>query len=540
MRGKVVGYFIALAVLLSAPELLRGKGNQSELKPEFHTSARCLACHNGLITPSGMDVSIGFDWRASIMANSSHDPYWQASTRRETIDHSVAQGKVEDECSICHMPVPRYLAKLRGEKGQIFSHLPLTQQEPEHDYAADGVTCSVCHQISSKNFDTRESYDGGFIVDPPKSKMDHPEYGPFVVDAGRTHVMDTSTGGFKPTQSDHIRDSALCGTCHTLFTTALGPDGREIGEFPEQMPYLEWKHSDYYNKINCQTCHMTEVQGTAPIAAVLSQERSGMHQHVFVGGNFFMQRMLNLYRTDLAVAATPPELTRGAEKTATLLQTQTARVTVRNVNVDGGKVNAEVFVENLTGHKLPTAFPSRRAWLHFVVVDRNGKVVFDSGKLNADGSIVGNDNDQNPSRYEPFYREITSGDQVEIYEPILGDAANHVTTGLLSTVKYLKDSRLLPAGFDKQTADKNIAVVGEAANDPNFTAGGDLVHYSVPIGNAEGPFHVRAELWYQPIGFRWAHNLSRYNTSETKRFVNYYESMSKETAIMLANAEVTR
>jgi hypothetical protein len=49
----------------------------------FQTSDRCIACHNGLSTPSGQDVSIGFAWRASIMANSSREPYWQASVRRE-------------------------------------------------------------------------------------------------------------------------------------------------------------------------------------------------------------------------------------------------------------------------------------------------------------------------------------------------------------------------------------------------------------------------------------------------------------------------
>jgi len=55
---------------------------QNQPQPEFHTSDRCLACHNGLRTPAGEDVSIGFAWRSSIMGNSSRDPYWQASVRR--------------------------------------------------------------------------------------------------------------------------------------------------------------------------------------------------------------------------------------------------------------------------------------------------------------------------------------------------------------------------------------------------------------------------------------------------------------------------
>jgi hypothetical protein len=45
-----------------------------------------MVCHNSLVTPSGEDVSIGTSWRGSMMANSSRDPYWQASVRRETLD----------------------------------------------------------------------------------------------------------------------------------------------------------------------------------------------------------------------------------------------------------------------------------------------------------------------------------------------------------------------------------------------------------------------------------------------------------------------
>ena len=116
----------------------------------------------------------------------------------------------------------------------------------------------------------------------------------------------------------------------------------------------------------------------------------------------------------------------------------------------------DVSVENLTGHKFPTAYPSRRAWLHVVVRDRGGRTVFESGALNADGSIQGNDNDENAARFEPHYREIKSSDEVQIYEPILKDADGHVTTGLSNAVGYLKDNRLLPRAF-KNRARKKIS-----------------------------------------------------------------------------------
>ncbi len=112
-----------------------------------------------------------------------------------------------------------------------------------------------------------------------------------------------------------------------------------------------------------------------------------------------------------------------------------------------------------------------------------------------------------------------------------------MTTGLLSAVGYLKDNRLLPTGFKKETAEQDIAVVGDAADDPNFNDAGSLVRYAVSTGTAQGPFHVEVELWYQPIGFRWAHNLAHYQAEEPQRFVGYYDSMSGATAVLLTRAE---
>jgi hypothetical protein len=540
MKNKLLISLAVAACLISSTKIMRGAGQHAELKPSFQTSDRCVACHNGLRTATGEDVSIGLDWRASIMANSSRDPYWQASVRRESIDHPESRAGIEDECSVCHMPIVRYEAKLQGREGEVFSHLPFDADNKGNAQAEDGVSCSVCHQIGPQKLGTPESFNGGFVVDAPDVKNNRPEYGPFAIQAGYQKIMDSSTGGFRPTEATHIRDSALCGTCHTLYTGALAGGGKELGKFPEQMPYLEWLHSDYPRKASCQSCHMPEMHGAIPITAVYGSPRRGARRHTFVAANFFMQRMLNLYREDLSVAALPAELSAAADKTVEFLQSQSARVTIREITSTREGLQVNVLVENLTGHKVPTAYPSRRAWLHVVVSDSDNNKVFESGALNPDGSIQGNDNDADPSRFEPHYREINSSDQVEIYEDIMQDSAGHVTTGLLSAVGYLKDNRLLPHGFQKQTASTDIAVIGEAAEDPNFTDAGDLVRYSVASGGARGPFRVTAELWYQPIGFRWAHNLNPYSAAETQRFVRYYDSMSSGTAVVLARAEAQR
>jgi hypothetical protein len=265
-----------------------------------------------------------------------------------------------------------------------------------------------------------------------------------------------------------------------------------------------------------------------------------MHRHVFVGSNFVMEGMLQDHRDELATEALPAEMDAAMKRTTEFLKTQAAKVTIRRVDTTSNGIAVDVHVENLGGHKLPTAYPSRRAWLHFVVRDGNGRVVFESGALNPDGSIVGNDNDEDPLKFEPHYREITSSREVQIYEPILKDSEGRVTTGLLHAVGYLKDNRLLPHGFDKATADQDIAVTGDAANDPGFTDSGSSVRYVVSTGKAAGPFKVEAELWFQPIGFRWAHNLASYKAEEPQRMVRYYEAGAQKSALMLAKAGATR
>jgi hypothetical protein len=111
---------------------------------------------------------------------------------------------------------------------------------------------------------------------------------------------------------------------------------------------------------------------------------------------------------------------------------------------------------------------------------------------------------------------------------------------LLSALRYEKDNRLLPRGFNKAGADAEIAVRGAAAQDQDFVAGGDKIRYSVSLANGQGPFQVEAELWFQPISYRWANNLKPYNAEEPRRFVGYYESMASGSAVRIAHASAIR
>ena len=241
-----------------------------------------------------------------------------------------------------------------------------------------------------------------------------------------------------------------------------------------------------------------------------------------------------------ASQALPRELDASALRTVRNLQQQTrqpCRSNGRSWRADG--LNFDVAVQNLTGHKFPTGYPARRAWLHVTVRDRTRRrrVRIRRDHRRA-ARFEGNDNDADAPKFEPHYAEIREPDQVQIYESIMSDPAGRPTTGLLSAVRYLKDNRLLPRGFDKATAEPFVQVVGSASQDTNFTGGGDRVRYSVNVGDAQGPFQVDVELRFQPIGFRWAQNLKPYDAAEPKRFVSYYDSMSAGASEVVAQTRL--
>ena len=361
-------------------------------------------------------------------------------------------------------------------------------------------------------------------------------FGPFKIEQGMTTIMRSATG-FQPTEASHIRQSEICGTCHTLVTRAIGPNGEVTGELPEQMPFPEWKHSAFAaEQRSCQSCHMPVVDEDTPIASVLGAPRKGLARHTFVGGNFFVQQMLNRYRGDLGVIATASDLEAALKTTVDNLRRSTAELSIEHTERSGARLIADIHVRNLTGHKLPTGYPSRRAWLHVTVHDRAGRVVFESGAIAPNGAISGNDNDADGVAVEPHYTEIRTRDQVQIYESVMADPAGRPTTGLLTGVRYLKDNRLVPRGFEKSTADPWVAVVGTALHDADFGDAGDRVRYVVDVNQADGPFQVDAELRFQVIGFRWADNLRSYKAEETTRFVGYYDSMASSSSELLAAA----
>ncbi len=494
---------------------------------DFSGSGICASCHTRLRDGAGADVSMPTAWRSTMMANAGKDPIWQAKVSSEVARFPALQGVIEKKCTTCHMPMAETQAVADGAPVAMLGDGFSAADHPLHAAAMDSVSCTVCHQVRDEKLGEMESFSGGYTIDTSTNPPNRPIFGPYQRPVAR---QMQNNAGFTPVYGAHMKSAGHCATCHNLYTPYVDAQGNILGEFPEQTPYTEWQYSRFgAESDSCQSCHMPLAEGSVVISLRPGNlaPRQPFYQHFFVGGNAFMLRILAGWGGELEVTADPAHFAVTAARVTDQVGQRTVDLTLQSLELLDGTLSAQLQVTPLTGHKFPTSFPSRRAWLHVTVADAAGKVVFESGRHNTDGTIAGNAADTDATAFEPHYDVITQPDQVQIYEPIMGDNEGHVTYTLLRGAKYLKDSRLLPAGADKAKLPADIAVYGEAAGDPNFVGGGDLITYQVDVKGATGPFTVSAELLYEPLSYRFVQDLLVDKTPLTERFSGYYGETDK-------------
>jgi len=501
----------------------------------FSGSGACGVCHNGMIDDTGKDVSIETAWQTSTMANSARDPYWRAKAAATIKNHPSLTHEVDDTCTRCHAPMANEAAKKANVELTLISG-GLDSSNPFFDHAMDGVSCSLCHQIEDNGIlGTEESTSGNFTIAEfaPADRENRPAYGQYADPIGAYMVANSE---FTPVYGAHISESAMCGTCHDLETPKLDENGEVIPDnpsnhFQEQQTFTEWQNSDYRDggssAATCQACHMPRIETTSTLASSGTDiRRPNFAEHTFLGANTVMQDMLNNFRDELGVQAEgfPEAIQRNRE----FLKTS-AELQIVGTRSEDDTIIATLKIENHTGHKLPSGYPSRRVFVHFAVTDENGAVIFESGKTNADGSITGADGDVNYNHFEPHYNAITREDQVLIFEGIMADINGDVTHSLVEGVRYAKDNRLTPKGFDKNNVDNDIAVVGVAETDDNFNSGLDLFEYRIPV-SVSGTYNIIAELVYQPLAYGHLEYLFKdTDLPEVDQFKTIYDATDRKT-----------
>jgi hypothetical protein len=345
--------------------------------------------------------------------------------------------------------------------------------------------------------------------------------------------------GYSPAFSNHISDSRLCGSCHTLLTSSVDLSGNLTGEqFVEQAVYQEWLNSEHSELQNsCQDCHIPKIFETVKISLMPPwlEGRSPFGLHHLTGANKFMQEILSNNIDDLGITANTVQFDSTIDRTLRMLQLSTAELTVEEAGRTADTLFLSVEIENKAGHKLPTGFPSRRAYVEIVIINQEHDTLFHSGKTDQNGQLLF---EAHP--YEAHHSLISSQLETQIYEMVMGDVNGDVTTVLERGHIPLKDNRLPPKGFTTvHPSYDTVAISGLATGDENFNksdgeegTGKDLIFVHAPINGYAGTLDIQVRLHYQTVSERWMEEMFSFNSTPIDLWENIYQSSNRESIVI--------
>lgn len=516
----------------------RGNGNQMVLPDDlkatgdfvsghFLGSSYCVRCHDKL---NGENVTVDLveEWRVSIMANSFVDPLWRAKVRSETLRLPQYEAAIEEKCVRCHAPMASIEATFDDADISLFEGGFADRQNPYHALAMEGISCTLCHQITADNLGMDESFSGGFEI-ADNTNLDRPLYAQIPDPFARSMQRAVK---YTPAYGKHMQGSELCATCHELMTPYVDMTTNlwASDKFAEQTPYSEWLASIYSKPASdaaksCQDCHLTHEEFVpAARAPNWLDPLTDFSRHTNYTVNLTMQDILQNFDQELGIDGSG--LDEAAAQGAEYLAGAGTLERISSTFSDN-ELEVTLKVHNHTGHKLPTGIPFRRVYLHFLVTDAAGVAVFESGRMLPDGSIDGVDADTDLTLFEPHHKVIDSPDKVQVYEPIMGNTEGQLTYTLLLASQYLKDNRLLPDGFDKDNAADTVQVYGDAKRDSDFLAGSDTITYQVNKLTGD-EYHVLVELRDQSMAFPFLKDLFEDNDDDK---VADFERMYLDPAI---------
>lgn len=509
----------------------------------FATAPVCASCHSNAAGANAMRDAAGNAiaphdlWQATMMANAARDPFFRAMVAAEQEATPAAAGAIADKCLTCHSPMARTEAHLNNEPSPDLALISGPGSSPRTQLALDGVSCTLCHQIQDIGLGSESSFSGGFVIGDQR-EIFGPHASPFAMPM-------VGQSGFTPVAGGPLPASRHCASCHTLTTDTLDSAGIPTGHsLLEQAPYLEWRNSVFSTETptprpeaaSCASCHAPteDALGGAIRTAIARRPngtdfpslgpRSPYGRHLFLGGNTLIPGILRDRRAELQPTAGDAAFDALIARVRDQLATRTARIETVSAGRRAGRVEVRLRLRNLTGHKLPTGFPSRRVLLELTLRDRNGRILVRSGHTDSRGRLLDAAGRIRPEESRGGgvigHRSIIdSADAALVYEAVMADASGAPTGRLLRGASFLKDNRLLPRGWTAVGPEAGrTAATGAAASDGDFTGGADEVLVSLPEGGAGAPFSLEARLLYQTLSPRFADELFQSRTTEARAF----------------------
>lgn len=503
----------------------------------FWTSGRCAGCHGrdllgqASIDPAtGQDVNVVNDWRSTLMANSARDPFFRAKLDHEVLVNPSHTEALSNKCLSCHAPLAMHEERMSGRPPFTLAMLDTSV------LANDGVSCLACHMQSPTS--AGRLFSGDLHFDSAHV------YGPYADDQIDPNIMESFVG-FTPGFGAHMVNSAACAGCHTLITRTVDHSGVSTGdEFVEQATYHEWKNSVYStNNVHCNTCHMPRIDGPIILAAeyafLAGQTPYGLHH--LVGANVHMLEIMKANREALGIPATEAHFDSTIARTRTLLTERTLDIDLEIVDRTADTAYFDLRLANRAGHRFPSGYPSRRAFIRFVVRDTSGDTLFASGGWDDTFEVHGHD-----VPYEPHYDVIRDEGQVQIYELVMADVNGAVTTVLERAKDPLKDNRLVPIGFTRtHTSYDTTRIAGHVMNDPDFNhtstneegSGTDIVHYHIPVSGVVGALYATASVFYQAMPPAWNAEMFSFSSPRIDTFRTMLQQ-SDGTPLLVASDSI--
>ena len=288
----------------------------------------------------------------------------------------AAQADLEATCPICHQPMARTEAAATGAEVRLLDDGFLNPANPLYEAAMDGISCTLCHQITAEGLGEPSSFSGNYVIDTTVLKPERAIYGKY------PNPVALAMDEYKPHQGLHEEDAGICAVCHEQHVTPTDADGNALPvSHPEQKPYQEWENSIYgdgegADDETCQDCHMPEVAGAVNISNDADNPRSNFNKHTFEGGNTLILAMFRDHWDDLAVTSTADQMNESITRTQTFLQNETAELTINSTKLTATTATVDVGINNLVGHKFPTGVPFRRVWVHLTLKDFYGETSF--------------------------------------------------------------------------------------------------------------------------------------------------------------------
>ena len=302
---------------------------------DFTSASECANCH----------ASQYNEWSASFHSKSFDDPVFMNMWFSEK-SHRPTTGV--NYCIQCHAPAA-FLSNYDLSNIQTISDIPSSDIP---DIIKEGVSCDICHTMVNKSPSVYTENHVAAVAEYYLNPEVNTKYG---------SIQNPDTTSYHESMFLPIfNSSSSCKPCHNQFIRGM----------PIEATFSEWNDHPGLSMggISCQSCHM-------------KKQADGHSSHYFTGVDVLFYNGVD-------------ESSEQYQQVTQMLQ-EAASISLENIYIEGDTLHIPVFVENLTGHNLPsgTSF-SREAWIELIVLSSEGEAIYSKGVLvNSSDQLNYNDSD---------------------------------------------------------------------------------------------------------------------------------------------------